>query len=85
VFGVVALCDDLGCGFRSCLGGCAALGGCGELWHPWSAPQCVAQDGDHVEAVFGGGGEDPEDRVAVLGAVFAGEASGDVLLYFGRP
>ena len=36
--------------------------------------------GDHVLAVLGRGGEVSADGVAVLGAVFAGEAPGEALL-----
>lgn len=68
MFGVVALCDDPGGWWFPVVSGWVwGLGGRGEFWHPWPASQCVAQDGDHVEAVLGGGGEDPADRVAVLG------------------
>lgn len=61
------------------------LGGCWGGWYPGFSLEGVAEDGHHVESVLGCGGEDPADCVAVLGAVFAGEAPGDVLLDFGWP
>ena len=85
MFGVVALCDDPGVVVSGRVWVVVRLGGRGEFWHPWPAPQRVAQDGDHVEAVLGGGGQDPADRVAVSGAVLAGEPPGDVLLHFAGP
>jgi hypothetical protein len=40
----------------------------------------VTQGVDHVAAVPGGGGEVSADAVAIAGALFTGEASGDLLL-----
>jgi hypothetical protein len=52
-------------------------------WYPGFSLECFAEGGQHVLAMFGCGGEVSADCVAVLGAVFAGEAPGDVLLDFG--
>ncbi len=41
------------------------------------------QDGQAVESVFDGGGDVAADGVAVLGAFFAGQAAGDLLLDLG--
>ena len=63
----------------------AWLGGCGVWRHPGPPEYGLVEGVDHVVAVFGGGGEVAPDGVAVLGAVFAGEPAGDVLLHFGWP
>ena len=53
-------------------------------WHPGSSLEGLAEGGEHVVAVLGRGGEVSADCVAVLGAVFAGQPPGDVLLDLGR-
>ena len=49
-------------------------------WDPGSAEDCFAQCVHHVVAVLGGGRQVSPDAVAVLGALLAGETSGDLLL-----
>jgi hypothetical protein len=43
----------------------------------------VAQRGQDVDAVLGGGGQIAADRVPVPGGLLGGEPSGDLLLDFG--
>lgn len=63
--------------------GCGQLGWRGDRWPPGVAGECVVDAGQDVGAVFAEGVDVAADVKAVLGDVFAGESSGDLLLGFG--
>jgi hypothetical protein len=63
--------------------GCGWLGGCGGWWLPGVAGEGVVDAGEDVGAVFADGVDVAADVEAVLGDVFAGEPSGDLLLGLG--
>jgi hypothetical protein len=58
-------------------------GGGGDGWHPGGAEEGVAQGGQDVGVVFGGGGDVAADGVAVPGGGLGAEAAGDLVLGFG--
>ena len=70
--------------WESTAGGAGWSGeGGGRGWQPGLAAEDVVKDGHGVGQVLDRGGEDTSDEVAVLGAVDAGEASGDLLRSLG--
>ena len=62
---------------------CGVEGGVGDGWHPGDAEEGVAQGGQDVGVVLGGGGDVAADGVAVLGGCLGAEAAGDLVLGFG--
>ena len=64
--------------------GCGQSGWRGDRWPPGVAGEGVVDAGQDVGAVFADGVDVAADVQAVLGDVFAGEPSGDLLLGFGR-
>ena len=85
MFDVVALCDDRGLWPPVVFGWVRRVRWARVVLASMVGQQCVAQDGHHVEAMLGGGRCITADLVAVSGAVFAGEAPGDVLLHLAGP
>ncbi len=63
----------------------AASGWRGDRWSPGVAGEGGADAGDDVGFVFADGVDVAADVEAVLGDVFAGESTGDLLLGLGGP
>jgi hypothetical protein len=59
---------------------CGVEGGVGDGWHPGDAEEGVAQGGQDVGVVLGGGGDVAADGVAVAGDLLGAESAGYFLL-----